>query len=101
MVTSVAMQSLTIPVSSLDWKFLTKVIQQLGRLTEEEIDPITWRKAFNKVGVTYGGDLTPLAVKAEEMPYLLITFTTPNLKTVKQRITFSGAYEPVRFEAPQ
>ena len=95
------MTKLTVAVESLlknNWKHFAKRMDQLGRLTDVEIEPKTWRRALLQAGVQPGGDLSALASKAAGLPYLLMSFeVTPDLKSVDQRITFSGTDEPIKF----
>jgi hypothetical protein len=93
--------SLTLPLSVLeknDWKKFSSKMHQLGRLTDTEIEPITWRKAFSLVGIAPGGDLSKLIDKAEGKAYFLLIFAETDYKTAPQRITFGGSDDPIKFE---
>lgn len=94
------MTSLTVPIGVLmdnDWKIFAKKMFQLGRLTDEEIDPRTWKKSLAKAGIVHGGDLSALILKTEGKPYLLITFELVAAKNTRQRITFGGSDVPIKF----
>ena len=92
--------SLTIPVSALksnDWPKFLKQMDRLGRLTDEEIDPLTWRHALKKAGISFGDSLEGLVPQADGKDHLLMSFSIPDLKTVKQKIIFSGHDKEIRF----
>ena len=93
--------SLTVPLSVLennDWKNFSAKMHQLGRLTNEEIEPTTWRKAFSRAGIAPGEDLSKLIEKADGKAHFLLIFAETDYKTAPQRITFGGSDEPIKFE---
>ena len=89
--------SLTIPVSALsDWRKFARKMDHLGRLTDEEIDPRTWGRAFKAAGVAQVTDIAGLAGCADGEHYLKISFSIVT-GSGKQVIQFSGSPKPIKF----